>query len=210
MKKKKRKIIESLEPVSSSRRKIHRSLLWLFHVLNYWKNKKGEESTIERLILLLSSSSFHRSIQFYQKKGIIDKPIKIWYRPTITRFRIFFIQRSIQQGITYFLRDAPFVSTCLPCAIGNQRLLNVPRFNVFNRIASRCAEARRVLRVSHLHAEFIIQFQVQSPSAPTLTWNSVDNRPWTRFEIFQLCPYVCVCISNFLISSLKWIIYNFE
>lgn len=66
--KKKRKIIESLEPVSSSRRKIHRSLLWLFHVLNYWKNKKGEESTIERLILLLSSSSFHRSIQFYQKK----------------------------------------------------------------------------------------------------------------------------------------------
>lgn len=67
-KKKKRKIIESLEPVSSSRRKIHRSLLWLFHVLNYWKNKKGEESTIERLILLLSSSSFHRSIQFYQKK----------------------------------------------------------------------------------------------------------------------------------------------
>lgn len=155
------------------------------------KRKRVNDRTINFIIIVPRPLSM---VQFYQKKEIIDKPIKIWYRPTITSFRIanIFNQRSFQQDITHFLsfrlvyRVESVINACVTCK----------RDSMFHRIASRCAKARRrrtsVSLIFTLNLLFSCRFR--APVRPVYVRNSVDNRPRTRFEIFQLCLYACIHI----------------
>lgn len=154
------------------------------------KKKKGKDR-ITRLILLLSSHIFFPSSNSIKKKKKIDKPIKIWYRPTITSFQIanIFNQHPFQQDIISFvtLLSFRFFFTMWNRHIGNQRLRE-------------CTGCDSMFIVSHRVAQR--HDDVEPPCLSSSRWiyySVSSSEPLCSQFILKLCRYTTVnSLRNFL------------
>lgn len=152
------------------------------------KKRKRSNNAINFIIIVPYLLSI---VQFYQKKKKIDKPIKIWYRPTITSFQIanIFNQHPFQQDIISFvtLLSFRFFFTMWNRHIGNQRLRE-------------CTGCDSMFIVSHRVAQR--HDDVEPPCLSSSRWiyySVSSSEPLCSQFILKLCRYTTVnSLRNFL------------